>query len=239
MNSSKKIKMLCLFFGIAFLFIFIRENYPQRIWHSLTKKNLPVSEMNYWLNKDEVFRSLPIDTNSIVFFGTSLTDAFELNEYFPNGNVKNRGVAGDFCKQIIARSNEIIQAKPKKIFIEMGANDVLNGIGSDSVVSDFKLFCEKIKSSSPNTAVYLQSMLPVYAGKDNTLHSTKKCNKAIRYINEKVKGYASQKGITFIPLFEKFEKNGCLNSELSRDGVHLLGKGYDLWAKELLPYINE
>jgi lysophospholipase L1-like esterase len=240
MNSSKKIKIPCLLLGIAFLFIFIREKYPQRIFNRLTGQTpLNVPETNYWLSEDDVLRSLPVDTSSIVFIGTSLTDLFHFQEYFPNKKIKNRGIIGDRCAGIFARVNEVIQFHPKKIFLEMGINDVLARVNKDTLLQYFVTISQNVKATSPQTKFYIQSLLPVYEGKYKGIIQAKKANEDIIYLNQKLKEYCLQNKITFISLYDKFVTNGELDPAYSEDGVHLLGKGYDLWAKELPSYINE
>ncbi len=67
-------------------------------WHAL-KQSLGLAEKqapsNYYQIKSEIFASLPITQEDIVFVGNSITDYAPLDELFKNISAKNRGIGGD------------------------------------------------------------------------------------------------------------------------------------------------
>ena len=96
------------------------------------------TKIKYWLERQELFEVLPKDSNSIIFLGNSLTQHFELVELFHNMNIKNRGINGDIIEGVLNRLTPIIETQPKKLFIEIGINDLGNGISKDRVIINYK-----------------------------------------------------------------------------------------------------
>ncbi|MES2238847.1 MAG: GDSL-type esterase/lipase family protein [Bacteroidota bacterium] len=205
-------------------------------------ENLVVKEpkIKYFLNRDELFENLPIESNSVIFLGNSLTQNFEISEFFHDLKIKNRGINGDVIPGIIKRINPIIKAEPKKIFLEIGINDLGRGELKDNVVFNYKKLIDIIRLRLPNTELYVQSIFPTELySEDLPIYCTKNVNKDVVKVNDELLKYASVKKYHFIDTYRYFEKNGCLNKDYSVDGVHLNSKGYKLWAKVLKPYIDQ
>ncbi len=87
--------------------------------------------------------------------------------------------------------------------------------------------------------MYLQSLLPI----NNSFGRYKRIfgkEQTIRDINALLEAYAAKNDITWINLYPAFaDEKGNLRSDLTNDGLHLLGPGYIIWREILLPYINE
>ena len=50
---------------------------------------------------------------------------------------------------------------------------------------------------------------------------------------------ARRQGVTWINLYPLFaDENGRLRSELTNDGLHLMGEGYLIWRDAIRPYIK-
>jgi lysophospholipase L1-like esterase len=101
---------------------------------------------------------------------------------FQNPKIKNRGIGGDETDGVLLRLEEIIKSLPEKIFIMIWIND-LSHLGIDQVVTNYKKIIEKIKSQSPNTKIYIQSILPV----NNKFYSAGARNNDIIKLNQILK----------------------------------------------------
>lgn len=238
MKGSKIILILSLVLNIALglYVVFKKTNQTVNVKTELLSK----SHMTYFLNRDELFKALPQDSNAIIFIGNSLTQYFELTEFFKNINIKNRGIAGDFIDGVINRLEPIIQSQPKKIFIEIGINDLGAGILKDTVIVRYKKLINTLSTQLPNTLIYVQSLFPTEIGSANfPKHCTKKVNEDIVTINAELLKYCMQQHITFIDTHSSFVLNGALNPKYSIDGVHLNGDAYKQWAQIIMPYVNE
>jgi lysophospholipase L1-like esterase len=208
----------------------------RRIYWKYFAKN----KTTYHLERNQIFKHLHMDTNSIVFLGNSLTEYYELAEFHQNLNLKNRGISGDDIPGVLNRLEEIIQAKPKKIFIEIGINDLGNGDSKEEVLSNYKKLIRKLTLDCPNSQLYIQSILPTAAHFDgNQNYCNPQINEDIRSINQTLKTESQRNNITFIDLYPHFQKENFLNDTYHVDGLHLSGKGYMLWTELIKDYIND
>jgi predicted alpha-1,2-mannosidase len=188
----------------------------------------------YYYHKKEHFESLPNTDHEIIFLGNSITDQAEWFELFQNPNVKNRGIGGDDTDGILARLDEVVESRPDKIFIMIGTNDLSTGKSVDYIIGNFVKILDRITALSPGTKIYVQSILPT----DDGIHTTRKNSDIIR-INEKLRGLSAARSIIYIDLFTPFTTHeNKLNPEYSLDGLHLNGKGYQLWKKLIQDYVN-
>lgn len=189
----------------------------------------------YYLDRKNLFEKLPVDNKSIIFLGDSITDGNEWSEIFYNTNVKNRGISGDTTIGIMERLNTIVKEKPEKIFLMVGTNDLGELRHSTStIIDDYKKILDFIKVQSPNTKVYVESILPVNTKK---LKSPRK-NSDIKEINNQLKNISNDDAI-YINLFDLFiDKNGELDEKYTHDGLHVNGDGYLIWSNAIKKYIN-
>lgn len=238
---SKKVLLLTNLFTILVLItILLKEDYPQKIWHYFKKEPAVKHEkLTYWLNRDRLFESLPHDSNSIVFIGTSLTENFEFTEIFHQCNIKNRGITSDVTEGILNRLSPIILAQPQKIFLEAGVNDLGKGVSEAQLLDNYAKILEKLQSACPHTYLYIQSILPVANKGQYPTYNNPTVNAAIVRVNNQLKVMAETKKIIYIDLYNNFAKNGEIDSKyVVDDGVHLNGEAYKLWAQLLGPYLH-
>ncbi|MEJ7766523.1 MAG: GDSL-type esterase/lipase family protein [Chitinophagaceae bacterium] len=194
---------------------------------------------DYTFNRKVLFNHLKLDSSSIVFVGNSLTQQFELAELFQNINVKNRGINGDNSTSILNRLSAVVSAKPKKIFIETGINDIIEGRSNEKILEDYKLILSKLLTECPSSKIYVQSILPVYE-KGLAIRISPVKNENIRSINHALQMYCENNHLTFIDLNTVFDLYGEMNPKYCiEDGLHISGEGYLLMTKILKKYVNE
>lgn len=191
----------------------------------------------YYYQRVSQFEILPIVEEDIVFIGNSITDYCEWAELFQNPNIKNRGISGDVAEGVLNRLSPITEGRPKKIFLMIGINDMIKGRSPETIAISIDKIVQKLQHSTPNTKIYLQSVLPA-----NRKFSDEAISQgAIIGLNNLLKEIAFKREITYIDLHSNFidQASGNIQSQYSNDGLHLMGKGYSLWRDILLPYINE
>ncbi len=193
--------------------------------------------VTYVVGRNEVFTKLPNDSDEVVMLGNSLTQNFEWHEMFKNVNIKNRGIGGDITKGILQRINEVVESKPKKVFIEIGINDLLRGFPVDSVFYNYTNIIQTINLKSPKTRIYIQNLLPTNLLISNT---NKPVIDSVNALNIKLKNFCSNHKITYIDLFSKFSSDGKLKTKYNcGDNLHLSGEGYSEWCRLIKTYIYE
>lgn len=240
-NSFKYLLLL----GISLLTIFISYFVGKRAFYYESglsqnradafapKEGYAVYRVNIKENNDnmvKLFKLLPHDTTDIVFLGTSLTQGFPLQEIFENHKLKNRGIGGNLSSDILGRLPEVTDGQPKKIFIEVGSNDLGKGIVIDSIFTNLKKIIYQIKSKTPRSEIYVQTVLPF--GNDDMI-------KNIEAYNDLVRLYCSSNQITFIDIYSGFIKNHKMNPALTTDGTHINANGYFIWKSKIEYFVNE
>ncbi len=193
----------------------------------------------FYYQRASLLEKLPVDSTDIIFLGNSITNGGEWNELFPGLHVKNRGISGDRTYGVLERLRTILPGKPQKIFLMIGVNDLEHGASVDSVVAGIIRIVEQIKTESPSTTVYIQSLLPV---NDQFGYFPKHTNKGteIIEINKQIQKYCLEKELTYIDLYKFFknEENEKMNPVYTNDGLHLKGDGYMLWKNIIMKYIK-
>ena len=233
LRTALLLSLLLNFAGAAF--------FGYRYWkNTRPQAYVPPPKLSYYMGRDKLFEELPADSNAVVFLGNSLTQYYELAEFFPAVRVKNRGIHGDEIEKTLQRLSPIIASKPKKIFIEIGLNDIDLQVPQTKIIAAYTRLLDTLKTTCPAAKLYLQSLLPVA---DSSAYLSSYCspqtNKTIVAVNDALRRLAAQKACPFIDLHERFVQNGELAPKYSVDGVHLSGKGYQLWTEILKPYVEE
>ena len=188
---------------------------------------------NYYKAKKTIFEIMPNDTNEIIFLGNSITDYCDWYELFGKSNIKNRGIGGDVINGVIDRLDEVTSSKPKQIFLMIGINDLGKKRSVNQILTDYERLINLIREKSPNTELYIQSVLPT----DNRerLQNTDiiEINKGLVKLTEKYK-------LTYINLFDLFKtENNELNPKFTFEGLHLNGQGYLVWKKAIDRYVDK
>lgn len=179
------------------------------------------------------FQQMPDSKREIVFLGNSITEAGEWQELVPGKNVKNRGISGDVTYGILARLDEVLSAKPAKIFLLIGINDMKRGIPVDTITRIYQRIVEKIRNTSPKTGLYIQSVLPVNEGMLAPAYRNLK-NDLILSLNGKLKAMAKQASYTYVNLHKVMrDASGQLAKDLTTDGIHLQPSAYIRWVQYL------
>ena len=112
------------------------------------------------------FKKHPLNFGDIVFLGNSITaEGKDWSERLSYPNIKNRGIGGDVTAGVLARIDEITYFKPKAVFLLIGINDLWNNTPSvpsvEYISSNIIKISNVINKISPNTKIYIQTLLPV------------------------------------------------------------------------------
>lgn len=193
----------------------------------------------YWDQKTSLFELLPIRGNDIVFLGNSITDGGEFNELFEMNNIKNRGIRSDMITGVEKRLGQITSGHPAKIFLLIGINDVSQGLSTDKLAERYDRLVKKIREQSPDTKLYIQSVMPVN-NDFNRYKSLKGKEAIIKDFNKRIKIIAEKEGAVYIDLWPALaDATGKLKRAYTNDGLHLNGAGYRAWTSSIKNYVTE
>lgn len=229
MNKKRLIKFSAIISLVLNIFFIVLTFKTWRNGGLRWIKQTDITKGPSYLAKESQFETLNINNDDIVFLGDSITNRSEWSELFDNPNLLNRGIDGDTTNGILNRVNTIIKGQPKKIFLMIGINDLLKKKDNNYVLNNYKKILTEIQTKSPNTIIYIQSILP-----NNNVKSK---NDIINLDNELKKLNTNR--IIYIDLFHKFEKDGKLSNEYTYDGTHLNGKGYLVWKQTIEKYVAQ
>ena len=188
-------------------------------------------ETNHYLQRADFFRRYPVNEGDIVFLGDSITDGGCWEELFPGVPLKNRGINADDTPGVLKRLDEILNPKPRAIFLLIGTNDLpwFTYRNDETILKTYKKILDRCRELSPGTAVYVQSILP----------RKKSFAARIRRINARLEALAVEHNYTFINLYPAFANtDGAMQDGLTNDHLHLMAEGYARWVEILKPHIG-
>ena len=165
----------------------------------------------------------------VAFLGDSLTDGYDVANYFPNYVVSNRGIGGDTTFTLEERLQvSAYDLKPKVVVMLIGANNF------KTMFDNYEDILIGLKENLPDTKVILLSLSSMSGewGKNNQLAA---------YNNVKIKMLADKYNFTYVDIYSPLLniETGEIYSEYTTDGGHLTKEGYDVITNTITPYIEE
>ena len=183
-------------------------------------------------NRYDGFKAHKVTNKNIVFFGNSITNMHEWWEAFNNPNIINRGVNGAETPIMLENLESVLAGHPAKIFFMMGTNDLgTSGMNTPShVAKSVRTAVRRCLLESPNTKVYVQSILPCTG---NSIKDTKN----VPITNDSLKKICDEfANATYIDLYPLLP--GIPTHQYSADGTHLTMAGYRIWCNAIAEYVE-
>ncbi len=120
---------------------------------------------------------------------------------------------------------EAAEKEPKVLFLVLGVNDAAMEDGNaDSFGEDYQAFLEQVKSSLPDTKIYVNSILPVQA---QAIEEASGLARIPEY-NEKLKAVCREMNVAYI------DNSSLVKDEYYKDdGKKMKKKYYTAWVKEI------
>lgn len=175
------------------------------------------------------FGVMPALNGGVAFVGDSLTDWMRWNELFPDTRSRNFGIAGDTTVGLKARINQVVAARPAKVILQIGTNDVEFGkLTPEGIVTNIDGTIAVLQSGLPGVKIVVESLLPRQPQYDDK----------VRTVNALLKAAVDKRGFTYLDLYSHFVVGGRLDPALTPDDLHLSGQGYLRWRDLLRPYIG-
>lgn len=184
-------------------------------------------------NRKNLFDHMSIDKGSIIFLGDSITEYGQWSELLQNPKVKNRGIAGDTTWGLMRRLSTITASQPKAIFLMIGVNDFLFTDRTE-IIQNYQQIVQQIKSETPTSQLFIQSVLPINTNVKNTVFN----NKEIKLLNKSIKDLALKEGLIYLDIHQLLKNDKEeLAAKFTADGVHINGAAYSIWKEVVSPHI--
>lgn len=167
-------------------------------------------------------------TNLIVFFGNSITAGLgaDIGEDFPSliGNklnvpIVNAGVNGNTTHDALLRINkDVLSKNPSIVIIELGGNDLLEGVDTNVTTKNLDLILSKIKPTGAKIVI-LGTKFFLFQEKYEVNWATLAKKYDATYVPDILEGVIADQSLKF-------------------DDIHPNAKGYQNIAEKLTPIIS-
>lgn len=193
-------------------------------------------------NKEAVY-------GQVVFAGSSLMEMFPINklleEHGDDTIIYNRGIGGYVTNELLQVTDVCItDLKPKKVFLNIGTNDLSNPqIPISQMIENYDRILCKIEEALPQTVIYLMAYYPV--NYEAAAEEMKEClkirtNEKIERANEEVKKLAQKHGQHYIDVNKNLkDEQGRLKAEYTIEGMHINEEGYAAIYDDVMRYVKE
>ncbi len=203
-------------------------------------KNSPYLIQGY----GKVARSKPVDDSyfkDTAFIGDSLTDGFRIYANLPDATfLCGTSMTIDKLKVRPAPDGGTImerieQGGFKKVYIMLGINEYLVEDYRKEFMEKYAALVDTVKAHNPDAIIYIQSILPVSAGKE--AEGPLK-NAEIRLYNEALLDLALEKQVYYIDVHQSMtDDKGNLIEGSNTDGTHLNKTYYLKWLDCLKTHV--
>jgi lysophospholipase L1-like esterase len=175
------------------------------------------------------FKADPKSKKDIIFLGNSITAGTDWAKLLALPQAKNRGISGDITFGVLERLQDVIDNKPAKVFILIGINDISRNIPDSVILRNYKTMIARIRKGSKKTKIYFNTLLPVNAAFEKFKNHYGK-DEHILWLNDEIRKFET-KNVRVIDLYPNFtDQDKHLRAELTKDGLHLIPAGYQVWA---------
>jgi lysophospholipase L1-like esterase len=152
----------------------------------------------------------------VVFFGDSITDMWNLAEYFPGKPYINRGISGQTTPQMLVRfRQDVIDLKPKTVVILAGTNDIAGNTGPmrvEDIEANYASMADLARAN--RITVVFSSVLPVhnYTPQSQDLFAQRPPEKILE-LNRWLKDYCGTNGLIYLDYFRALvDEKGLLEA---------------------------
>jgi lysophospholipase L1-like esterase len=195
----------------------------RRIFLKLDLAELPKTRLEFQKELEARYRKFPNTAAEVDFVGDSLVGDGPWAEFF--SEIHNRGIGGDTVSGVLGRIDEVIEAKPRRVFLLIGTNDLAASVPDAQFLRQYRTLLERIRKESPDTAITVIGVLPV-----NMTFPIQPTfdNARVVETNRRLKELVAEfPGVRFLDLTPFLtDAGGSLRREFSTDGMHMNVDGY-------------
>jgi lysophospholipase L1-like esterase len=222
-RSSRGLVVLLMLFAAA-----LRAQSPVTEGHPCPKPLTArawASSDRYQSANAELIAKQPSESR-VVFFGDSITDAWNLEESFAGKGYINRGIGGQATPQMLLRfRQDVVGLEPRVVVILAGTNDVAENTGPETLEDIEGNLASMVEIAEANQIhVVLSSILPVAA---YPWHKEIRPVDKIVALNTWMKSFAAGRGLVYLDYYSALvDDHHGMKAAFSEDGVHPDKAGY-------------
>jgi lysophospholipase L1-like esterase len=220
------IALLC---AVAIGFLHFRAQ-DRRLMSVLRQQQRDWPQIQYYTIANQEWLADGPHDGAIVFLGDSVTQLWDLHRFFPGRPYVNRGIEAQTTAQMLLRFRaDVIALHPRCVVILGGTNDVMVQVPQQLTTDNIASMAELARANG--IAVILSSVLPV--GNSGPFKARfPQATGQIRILNWWIRTYAARSCYSYVDYFSGMaDPDGSLNTDLSHDGLHPAGPGYQVMAK--------
>lgn len=229
----KKFIFISFLSGTIFIFGFLCRHYNwipidtvrNALYYTGLSKPAGLRISDYHHHRLELFELYNTQAD-VLMLGDSLIESAEWSILLPEIKLLNLGIDGDRTDSLLKRLDSALTAKPKKVVLMVGINDFLNKVTPSAAFENLKSITIKLKEYQ--THIYLHKIIQPRTNDKKLFNNSVELNKLIE------EHYRADTSVTIIDLNEHLTSDNALSTDYSRDGIHLNGKGYKVWASLLM-----
>ena len=182
------------------------------------------------INKNKL-DSAKIQDENIVFFGDSITEGYNVKEFYDEYRVVNSGISGNTPKDLINRiDSDLYDYNPSVVIIQIGTNDIRSKIKDEEIINNIKTIIKGIRKNRKNASILIESIYPLNRDMDAEYWKDVNIdynNKHIIKLNKEIKRLCKQKHAKYIDVYSYLlDDNKNLKEVYSKEGLHLTDLGY-------------
>ncbi len=212
------------------------------------------NQLSRYHQADQDLKKQPVPAGRVVFMGDSITDFWNLEQYFPGKPYVNRGIGGQTTPQMLVRMYpDVIELKPAAMVVLAGTNDIARNTGPETAeMIQQNIMAMTELAHHHGIKVVLCSVLPVsdypyqrsqnapaapaVGGRGGPPRVAAKMTDShpagdILKLNAWMKDYAAKVGAVYADYFSgTVDDRGWLKDTFSTDGLHPNVEGYKVMA---------
>jgi lysophospholipase L1-like esterase len=221
------------------------------------------NQLSRYHQANQDLKKQPAAAGRVVFMGDSITDFWNLEQYFPGKPYVNRGIGGQTTPQMLVRMYpDVIDLKPAVMVVLAGTNDIARNTGPETAeMIQQNIMAMTELAQHHGIKVVLSSVLPVsdypFLRSQNPPPATPGTGRGgpprvaakmtdshpagdILKLNAWMKDYAAKTGAVYADYFNgTVDERGWLKDGFSTDGLHPNAEGYKVMTDVLVPAIQK
>ena len=194
------------------------------------------------INKSKL-ESIKEQDENIVFYGDSITEGYNVKEFYDEFRVVNSGISGNTTEDLINRiDRDLYNYNPSTVIIQIGTNDIRASIKDEDIIKNLKNIIKGIRKNRKNASILIESIYPINREMDEEYWKDVNPdynNKHITKLNKEIKELCKKEHIKYIDIYSKLlDDNKNLKEVYSKEGLHLTDLGYYKVTKIIKEYLK-